>query len=35
MFQGIGKLPDTYELKIKEDAKPIASSARQIPVSLR
>ena len=28
VFQGIGKLPSTYELKVREDAIPVASSAR-------
>ena len=34
LFQGIGKLPATCELKIREDAIPVSSSARSIPVSL-
>ena len=35
VFHGIGKLPGTYELKIRQDAIPVASFARPIPVALR
>ena len=35
VFQGIGKLPGTYELEIRENAIPVASSARTISVALR
>ena len=34
VFQGVGKLPGTYELKIREDVILVASSARPIQVAL-
>ena len=35
VFQGIDELPCTYELKTREEAIPVASSARPIPGVLR
>ena len=35
VFDGIGKLPGKYQLKVKENAIPVARTSRPIPVALR
>lgn len=35
VFQGIGRFPGQYRIRIKEDVHPVIHNARQFPISIR